>query len=191
MLSGSITIRRRCGKIFSNPGLFLIFSSFSHHNSNLNWKSADVVLGNRTQGRKLIVEDGSTELKRPPMKEVWVATKDQLKIWFVQAAATNTQSETKRIIPNVFFLFLWQDIFDNKLAVPCNEKNSQNVNVYLAAGQRSVWPNFRNFRNILQVFGKISKVYFLFGKILNLLCHICFITGLIFIVTNGQILKHN
>ena len=133
MLSGSITIRRRCGKIFSNPGLFLIFSSFSHHNSNLNWKSADVVLGNRTQGRKLIVEDGSTELKRPPMKEVWVATKDQLKIWFVQAAATNTQSETKRIIPNVFFLFLWQDIFDNKLAVPCNEKNQSKCQCLLGS----------------------------------------------------------
>ena len=35
------------------------------------------------------------------------------------------------------------------------------------------------------------RVYFLFWKILGLLWQICYITGQIFIVANGQILKHN
>ena len=58
----------------------------------------------------------------------------------------------------------------------------------------SVWPDlakFLHFGKILQVFGNILKVYFLFGEILNLLWQICCITGQIFIVTNGQILKYN
>ena len=58
----------------------------------------------------------------------------------------------------------------------------------------SVWPDlakFRHFGNILQVFGKFLTVYFLFGKIVNLLWQICYTSGLIFIVANGPILKYN
>ena len=57
-----------------------------------------------------------------------------------------------------------------------------------------MWPDlakFRHFGKILQVFGKFLMVYFLFGKIYNLLFQICCTTELIFIVANGQILKHN
>ena len=50
---------------------------------------------------------------------------------------------------------------------------------------------FRHFGNILQVFGKFLTVYFLFGKIVNLLWQICYTSGLIFIVANGPILKYN
>ena len=57
-----------------------------------------------------------------------------------------------------------------------------------------MWPDlakFCHFGKILQVFGKLSTVYFSFGKILILFWRICFIIGIIFIVTNGQILKNN
>ena len=40
-------------------------------------------------------------------------------------------------------------------------------------------------------FGNFLAVHFLFGQIVILLWQICYITGLIFIVANGQILKHN
>ena len=56
----------------------------------------------------------------------------------------------------------------------------------------SVWPdlaNFCHFGKSLQVFGKFSTVYFLFAQMLSLLWQICDIIGLIFIVSNGQILK--
>ena len=56
-----------------------------------------------------------------------------------------------------------------------------------------VWPDlakFRHFGNNLAVFGKFWVVYFLFGKMLNLLWRIFYIFGLIFIVENGQILKN-
>ena len=43
---------------------FCLLSSFSHHNSNINWKSEDVVFGDRTQGRRMVDVDGSTELWR-------------------------------------------------------------------------------------------------------------------------------
>ena len=49
-----------------------------------------------------------------------------------------------------------------------------------------MWPNLAKFRH----FGKILKVYSLFGKIFNLLWQICYTTRVIFIVTHGQILKH-
>ena len=42
-----------------------------------------------------------------------------------------------------------------------------------------------------QSLGQFLRVYFLFWKILGLLWQICYITGQIFIVANGQILKHN
>ena len=48
-------------------------------------------------------------------------------------------------------------------------------------------PDLAKFRH----FDKILKVYFCFGKILNLLWQMFCINGLIFIVTNGQILKDN
>ena len=44
---------------------------------------------------------------------------------------------------------------------------------------------------ILQVFGKLLTVYFLFGKTVNLFWLFCFTYLIIFIVANGQILKHN
>ena len=52
-----------------------------------------------------------------------------------------------------------------------------------------VWPDFRHFGKSLHVFGKIFPVYFLFDKMLKLLWQICYISGLIFVVVNGQILK--
>ena len=50
-----------------------------------------------------------------------------------------------------------------------------------------VWPDLAQFRH----FGKFLTVYFLFGKMLNLLLQISYIFGLIFIVAEGQILKNN
>ena len=44
---------------------------------------------------------------------------------------------------------------------------------------------------ILNIFGKILMVYFLFGKMQSLLWPICYSIGLIFIVANDQILKNN
>ena len=43
----------------------------------------------------------------------------------------------------------------------------------------------------LQVFGKFSTVYFLFGRMMDLLWQIWNIVWLIFIVANGQISKNN
>ena len=43
---------------------FCKFSSFSHHNSNINWKSIDVVIGDRTRACRMIGAD--TELWRLP-----------------------------------------------------------------------------------------------------------------------------
>ena len=54
----------------------------------------------------------------------------------------------------------------------------------------AVWPIWQNFANMAK-FYKFMTFYFLFGKIVNLLWQICYITGLIFIVASGQILKHN
>ena len=50
-----------------------------------------------------------------------------------------------------------------------------------------VWPDLVKFCH----FGQFLTVYFFFVKIVNLLWQICYITSLIFIVANGQILKHN
>ena len=36
------------------PASFCLFSSFSHHNSNINWKSVDFMLGDRTRGRRMV-----------------------------------------------------------------------------------------------------------------------------------------
>ena len=44
------------------PASFCLFSSFSNHNSNINWKSVDFVLEDRTRDCKLVGTDGSTEL---------------------------------------------------------------------------------------------------------------------------------
>ena len=46
------------------PASFCLFLSFSHHNSNINWKSFDVVLGNQTRGLRMGGANGSTELWR-------------------------------------------------------------------------------------------------------------------------------
>ena len=48
-------------------------------------------------------------------------------------------------------------------------------------------PFWQKFTSLWQ----ILMVYFLFGKMLNLLWQICDIIGLIFIVAHGQILKNN
>ena len=56
-----------------------------------------------------------------------------------------------------------------------------------------MWPDlakFCHFGKILQAFGKILNDYFSFGKMLNLLWHIFYISGLVFVVANGQILNH-
>ena len=50
---------------------------------------------------------------------------------------------------------------------------------------------FHHSGKSLPVFGKFLTVYFLFGKILNLLLQICDIIGLIITVANGQIWKNN
>ena len=52
---------------------------------------------------------------------------------------------------------------------------------------QTVWPDLANFCH----FGKFLTVYFLFGKVLSLLWQICDIIWLIFIVSNGPILKNN
>ena len=55
-------------------------------------------------------------------------------------------------------------------------------------------PNLAKFRQIgtiLQVLGNFLTLYFLFGKMFSLLWQICDSFGLIFIVTNDQILKNN
>ena len=49
----------RVGDKQNFPASFCLFSSFSHHNSNIN---CDCVLGNWTQCRSMEGEDGSTEL---------------------------------------------------------------------------------------------------------------------------------
>ena len=57
-----------------------------------------------------------------------------------------------------------------------------------------VWPDlakFHHFGKNVQVFVKTLIVYWLFGKMVNLLWQICDIIGPIFIATNGKILKNN
>ena len=51
----------------------------------------------------------------------------------------------------------------------------------------------RNFATLAKFYksGNFLTVHFWFGKMLNQLCQICYITGLIFIVANGQMLKIN
>ena len=51
---------------------FCLFSSFSHHNSNVKWrvKSIDVVLGDRTWGRRMVCADRSTEQPMAPTLKV-------------------------------------------------------------------------------------------------------------------------
>ena len=50
-----------------------------------------------------------------------------------------------------------------------------------------VWPELAKIRH----FGKFLTVHFLFGKMISLLWRFLYIIELIFIVTNGQILKNN
>ena len=45
-----------------NPATFLLYFRSFLHNSNIKWKSEDVVLGIRTQGRRMLDTDESTEL---------------------------------------------------------------------------------------------------------------------------------
>ena len=59
---------------------------------------------------------------------------------------------------------------------------------------QSVWPDlakFRHFGTILKVLGKILRDYFVFDKILILLCQKCFTIGQLFVVGDGQILSNN
>ena len=53
-----------------NPASFCLFSLFSHNkystNLTINDKSIDNVLGNRTQGGRMVGADKSTELWRHP-----------------------------------------------------------------------------------------------------------------------------
>ena len=44
------------------PPSFCLVSSFPHHNSTINWKSVEVVDGDRTRGRRMVGTDRSTEL---------------------------------------------------------------------------------------------------------------------------------
>ena len=44
------------------PASLCLFSSFSHHNSIINWKSLEVVIGDRTWGGRMVGADGSTEI---------------------------------------------------------------------------------------------------------------------------------
>ena len=58
----------------------------------------------------------------------------------------------------------------------------------------ALWPDlskFRQFGKTLQVFGNFSTVYFLFGKMMDLLWQIWNIVWIIFIVAKGQISKNN
>ena len=66
------------------------------------------------------------------------------------------------------------------------------LNIVLCS--RAVWPDsakFRHFGKSSQVFGKCLTVYFLFGKMLSILWQTWDISGLVFIATNGRILKNN
>ena len=56
---------------------------------------------------------------------------------------------------------------------------------------RGVASSVTRFGENLQVFGKWLTVYFLFGKMLNLLWQICHISELNIVVAKGQKLKHN
>ena len=56
----------------------------------------------------------------------------------------------------------------------------------------AVWPDlakFRQFSKKLQIFGKIWKVYLIFGKVVNPLWDFLYAFGQNFIVVNGQILE--
>ena len=73
-------------------------------------------------------------------------------------------------------------------------RNTMESQLWKQSEFKPVWPDlakFRHFGKILQSFGKLLGHYFLFGKIVNLHWEICYITGLIIIVVNGQILKHD
>ena len=50
----------------ANGGLFLCFTSFSNHKSNITRKSLDVVSFDRTRGRRIAGPEGPTELRRLP-----------------------------------------------------------------------------------------------------------------------------
>ena len=54
-----------------------------------------------------------------------------------------------------------------------------------------IWRKFATLAKVYKYLAKFLTVYFLFGKMLSLLRHICDIIGLFFIVANGQILKNN
>ena len=78
-----------------------------------------------------------------------------------------------------------------EIFICCLHSNTTNVRVRSLV---AVWPDlakFRHFGTILQVFGQFLTVYLLLVKLVNLLWQICYNTGLIFIVANGPILKHN
>ena len=55
--------RSKCfSKMSKSRPLFVFISTFSLQNSNINWKSIDVVLEDRTRGHRMAGTDGSTDL---------------------------------------------------------------------------------------------------------------------------------
>ena len=74
-------------KKLANPGLFCLFSCFSNHNSNINWKSIDVVLLIPTQGPK----DG---------KRRWVH--------WAMVAATTVIDMKNMLLKSKFWVWTWR-----------------------------------------------------------------------------------
>ena len=65
------------------------------------------------------------------------------------------------------------------------------LHVHLHLQRDQIWRNFATLAKKLQIFGKFLIVHFLFGKLLSILWQICDIMGLVFFVSNGQILTYN
>ena len=64
--------------------------------------------------------------------------------------------------------------------------------VYLGSYLLAVWPGlakFRKFSKNLEIFGTISKVYLIFGKVVNSLWDFLYDFGQNFNIVNGQMLK--
>ena len=78
----------------------------------------------------------------------------------------------------------WKQFLDRSYLMAIGKEE---IKVVSNLGLVSVWPDLAKFRH----FGKLLTAYFLFGKKLNLLWQIYYITGQFIIAANGQILKHN
>ena len=78
----------------------------------------------------------------------------------------------------------WKQFLDRSYLMAIGKEE---IKVVSNLGLVSVWPDLAKFRH----FGKLLTAYFLFGKKLNLLWQIYYITGQIFVAANGLILKHN